>query len=185
MNIKFRKYWRKTSLKKKEDGNFLLDHIKEKNPKNFLEIGVFHGVTSRNVCDLLHSIHGNDFKFTGIDLFTYSPKVIQMDMHDLQFEDNSFDVVYDSWVLKYAYDLPKACSEIIRVLKNNGIIATGYTQTITSNNLSPKGSELSGGLNDLFYHFEPHVNHVYWQEADPAPPPEGNHRISAIFSVTK
>ena len=60
MGIKFKKYWRKTSFKKREDGYFLLEHIKKKNPKNFLEIGVFHGVTSRNVCELLYSLHGND-----------------------------------------------------------------------------------------------------------------------------
>ena len=69
MNIKFKKYWRKTSLKKSQDGNFLLNHIYLIKPKNFLEIGVFHGVTSRNVCELLYSIHGENFKFTGIDLF--------------------------------------------------------------------------------------------------------------------
>ena len=54
MEIKFKKYWRKTSLKNKEDGNFLLRHVEKIKPKNFLEIGVFHGVTSRNVCELLY-----------------------------------------------------------------------------------------------------------------------------------
>ena len=69
MDIKFRKYWRKSSLKKQQDGDFLLNHINAKKPKNFLEIGVFHGVTSRNVCELLSKIHGGDFSFTGIDVF--------------------------------------------------------------------------------------------------------------------
>ena len=69
MKIKFKKYWRKTSLKNKEDAYFLLNHIKKIKPRNFLEIGIFHGVTSRNVCDLLYKIHGKDFSFTGIDLF--------------------------------------------------------------------------------------------------------------------
>ena len=69
MKIRFKNYWRKTSLKKKEDGIFLLNHIKKIRPKNFLEIGVFHGVTSRNVCELLYELHANKFKFTGIDLF--------------------------------------------------------------------------------------------------------------------
>ena len=68
--MKYLKYWRKTSLKQKGIGDFLLNHIKQNKPKNFLEIGVFHGVTSRNVCELLYSVHGNDFKFTGIDLFS-------------------------------------------------------------------------------------------------------------------
>jgi len=67
--IKYKKYWRKTSLKQKGIGDFFLNHVLERKPKNFLEVGVFHGVTSRNVCDLLNSIHGKDFKFTGIDLF--------------------------------------------------------------------------------------------------------------------
>ena len=70
MKIKFKKYWRKTSLKKEEDGNFLLKHINQTKPKNFLEIGIFHGVTSRNVCEFLFFLHGNNFKFTGIDLFS-------------------------------------------------------------------------------------------------------------------
>ena len=52
MKIKFKEYWRKSSFKKKKDGNFLLKHIEKVKPKNFLEIGVFHGVTSRNVCEI-------------------------------------------------------------------------------------------------------------------------------------
>ena len=68
-NIKYKKYWRKTSLKQEGIGDSFLKLIIEKRPKNFLEIGVFHGVTSRNVCELLNNIHEGDFKFTGIDLF--------------------------------------------------------------------------------------------------------------------
>ena len=67
--IKYKKYWRKTSLKQKGVGDFFLDLIYKKKPKNFLEIGLFHGVTARNVCDLLKNLHGENFKFTGIDLF--------------------------------------------------------------------------------------------------------------------
>ena len=72
--MKYLKYWRKTSLKQKGIGDFLLNHIKQNKPKNFLEIGVFHGVTSRNVCDLLQQLHNKDFSFTGIDLFTAARK---------------------------------------------------------------------------------------------------------------
>ena len=62
--MKFKKYWRKTSLKKEIDGNYLLNHIKQAKPKNFLEIGVFHGVTSRNVCEMLYLLHGNGFSIS-------------------------------------------------------------------------------------------------------------------------
>jgi predicted O-methyltransferase YrrM len=74
MKIKFKKYWRKTSLKNKEDAYFLLEHIKKKKPKNLLEIGIFHGVTSRNICELLNVIHEGSFKFTGIDIFSEEKK---------------------------------------------------------------------------------------------------------------
>ena len=50
-------------------GTFFLNEILKKKPKSFLEIGVFHGVTARNVCELLYQIHGNDFKYIGLDLF--------------------------------------------------------------------------------------------------------------------
>ena len=73
--IKYKKYWRKTSLKQKGVGEFFLQHVLSKKPKNFLEIGIFHGVTSRNICNLLSYIHGNEFKFIGIDIF-YDEKEI-------------------------------------------------------------------------------------------------------------
>jgi|TARA_B100001093_G_scaffold15489_1_gene14193 hypothetical protein len=68
LNFKFKRYWRKTGLDEKW-GNNLLQIILEKKPKNFLEIGVFCGVTSRNVCELLNIIHHGNFSYMGFDLF--------------------------------------------------------------------------------------------------------------------
>ena len=68
MSFKFKKYWRKTGLKE-EWGNLLLNIIAEKKPKHLLEIGVFCGVTSRNICELLNTIYNGDFSYTGFDLF--------------------------------------------------------------------------------------------------------------------
>ena len=67
--MKYKKYFRKTSFKQKGVGDFFLNEVKKKNPKIFLEVGVFHGVTARNVCELLYKIHKNDFKYIGLDLF--------------------------------------------------------------------------------------------------------------------
>ena len=67
--MSYKKYFRKTSLKKKSDGDFFLKEIENKKPKFFLEVGVFHGVTGRNVCELLSRIHNENFKYIGIDLF--------------------------------------------------------------------------------------------------------------------
>ncbi len=68
MNLKFKKYWRKTGLDKNW-GSLLLNLVNDKKPRHFLEIGVFCGVTSRNICELLNKIHGNNFTYTGFDLF--------------------------------------------------------------------------------------------------------------------
>ena len=67
--MKYKKYFRKTSLKQKGVGDFFLEEVKLKSPRNFLEIGVFHGVTARNVCELLYKIHKDNFKYVGLDLF--------------------------------------------------------------------------------------------------------------------
>ena len=68
MIFRFKKYWRKTGLNV-EWGSLFLSIISEKKPKHFLEIGVFCGVTSRNVCELLNTIHNGEFSYTGFDLF--------------------------------------------------------------------------------------------------------------------
>jgi len=70
--LRYKKFFRKTSLKQKGHGDFFLSLIKEKKPKTFLEIGVFHGVTARNVCELLHEINGKEFNYIGLDLFEES-----------------------------------------------------------------------------------------------------------------
>ena len=68
MNFKFKKYWRKTGLSPIW-GDKLIKLVNEKKPNHFLEIGVFCGVTSRNICEFLNLIHRGNFTYTGIDLF--------------------------------------------------------------------------------------------------------------------
>ena len=66
----FKFYYRKSSFKKDiKNGIYLLDLVSKFKPKNFLEIGVLEGVTSRNVCELLNKINNGNFNFVGIDLF--------------------------------------------------------------------------------------------------------------------
>ena len=68
MKIKYKNYWRKTGLKS-EWGELFLNIVAKHKPKHFFEIGVFCGVTARNVCELLKKIHGEEFSYTGVDLF--------------------------------------------------------------------------------------------------------------------
>ncbi len=66
--MKYNYYWRKSGLKKPYGDNFL-SLVEEYKPKNVLEIGVFCGVTSRNICELLKTNFGSDFRYYGLDLF--------------------------------------------------------------------------------------------------------------------
>ena len=114
MKIKFKKYWRKTSFKKIQDGYFLLNHIKEKHPKNFLEIGIFHGVTSRNVCELLYLLNGNDFKFTGIDLFSSDTKTPNDEFAPSIKFSNPLKTLYYRYIIKLD---PYSLESVLKLLK--------------------------------------------------------------------
>ena len=72
--MKYKKYFRKTSLKQEGVGDFFLQEIIKKKPKIFLEVGVFHGVTARNVCELLYEVHKNDFRLSLEQLFLLDKK---------------------------------------------------------------------------------------------------------------
>ena len=114
MKVNYIKYWRKSSLKKKKDGNFLLNHIRLKKPKNFLEIGVFHGVTSRNVCELLYSFHGNDFKFTGIDLFVNDETLLKDEYIPKIKFSNPLKTIYYKYIIRLD---PYSVDSVLRLLK--------------------------------------------------------------------
>ena len=69
-DFKFKLYYRKSSFKKDLlSAKILFEQIEKYKPKNFLEVGVFQGVTSRNVCEKLNLIHQNEFNYYGIDIF--------------------------------------------------------------------------------------------------------------------
>jgi len=123
--LKYKKYFRKTSLKQEGIGEHFLNEIASKKPKNFLEIGVFHGVTARNVCELLHSIHGNDFKYIGLDLFGESAENANEVIPNTKF-NNPLKRIYFEYILRqdpYSVDavtyLLKKFKENIHLIKGN------------------------------------------------------------------
>ena len=130
MKLKFKKYWRKTSLKKENDGNFLLHHIFLLKPKNFLEIGVFHGVTSRNICDLLHSIHGNDFSFTGIDLFLNEKEVSKDEYIPKTQFSNPLKQFYYKYIVRLDPYSIKSVAKLLKKYKKNINIIKGDSNTV-------------------------------------------------------
>ena len=128
--IKYKKYWRKTSLKQKGVGDFFLQHVLSKKPKNFLEIGIFHGVTSRNICNLLSNIHGKDFKFIGIDIF-YDKKEVNKEEYipEVKFS-NPFKNIYYNYILRINPYSIEAVQKLLKKYKDNINIIKGDSNKI-------------------------------------------------------
>ena len=130
IQIKYKKYWRKTSLKQKGVGDFFLDIVEQKKPKNFLEIGVFHGVTSRNVCELLHSIHGNDFKFTGIDLFSTAADISKDECIPTTEFSNPLKTIYYKYIIRLDPYSIQSVFKLLKKYKDNINIIQGDSNKI-------------------------------------------------------
>jgi len=127
--MKFKKYWRKSSFKKEIDGNYLLNHIKQANPKNFLEIGVFHGVASRNVCEMLYLLHGKDFKFTGIDLFTKEAVSEDEYIPTTKFS-NPLKTIYYNFIIRIDPYSQQSVLKLLKKFKKNINIIKGNSNKI-------------------------------------------------------
>ena len=129
-NIKYKKYWRKTSFKQKGVGEFFLNHIKERRPKNFLEVGIFHGVTSRNVCNLLNTIHGNNFKFTGVDIFSTDNNLTKGEFTPKTKFSNPLKNLYYKYLVRLDPYSIKSVKKLLINYTNNINIIEGNSNTV-------------------------------------------------------
>ena len=116
--MKYKKYFRKTSFKQDGIGEHFLNEIAIKKPKSFLEIGVFHGVTARNVCELLYNIHGKDFKYVGLDLFGESTENANEVIPNTKF-NNPLKKIYFEYILKQDPYSIKAVAYLLKKFKKN------------------------------------------------------------------
>jgi len=60
-----------------------------------------------------------------IDIISYSPWIDLQDAHHTNFTSNSFECIISGWVLKYSNDKERMIAEMIRIVKNEGLIAIG------------------------------------------------------------
>ena len=127
--MKYSKYFRKTSLKQKGHGETFLKEVFNKKPKSFLEIGVFHGVTARNVCELLYQIHGNDFKYVGLDLFEKSDENKFEVIPSTNFK-NPFKKFYHQYIMRQDPYSIEAVSNLLKKFKNQVHLIKGNSNQV-------------------------------------------------------
>ena len=115
-------------MKQSGVGIFFLQEIFKKKPKFFLEIGVFHGVTARNVCELLYQIHGNDFKYIGLDLFNESDENKDEVIPNTKFSNPLKNIYFkyikrqDPYSIESVTDLLSKFKDNVHLIKGNSNI---------------------------------------------------------------
>ena len=127
--MKYKKYFRKTSLKQKGVGDFFLSEVKKKSPKIFLEVGVFHGVTARNICELLYTIHNNDFKYIGLDLFEENDENKTEVIPNSLFS-NPLKKIYFKYIKKQNPYSIEAVENLLKKFKNNVSLIKGNSKSV-------------------------------------------------------
>jgi hypothetical protein len=128
--LEYNKYYRKTSLKQKGVGSFFLDEVLKKKPKTFLEIGVFHGVTGRNVCELLYKIHGNNFNYVGLDLFEENDENKDEVIPNTTFSSNPVKQFYYKYIKRQNPYSLEAVEELLSKFKENVHLIKGNSNKV-------------------------------------------------------
>ena len=133
MNLNYKSYWRKTGLKGKW-GNIFLDRLNLHNPKNVLEIGVFCGVTARNICDLLNKVNRNNFNYIGVDLFGNDQNETKDEIKPTFLKDQKFSNplknIYYNYILKENLNSIKSVKRLLKKYSNNIKLIAGDTNKV-------------------------------------------------------
>lgn len=134
----------------------------------------------RNENDLF-SLFANGFSWgniTGLDLISYSPKIVLGDMHNIPFDSDYFDVVLCGWTISYSATPQIAANEILRVTKSDGIVGMGLEySTMTSDDVQQitgyviqDNNKLSKRINstdEILDLFKGNVDHVFFNHDAP------------------
>ena len=127
--MKYKKYFRKTSLKQKVDSDFFLNEIKNSKPNFFLEVGVFHGVTARNVCELLYQIHKDEFRYIGLDLFEKNDENKSEIIPNTSFS-NPFKQIYFKYIKRQDPYSIEAVRDLLKKFSKNVDLIIGNSNKV-------------------------------------------------------
>ena len=130
MNLNYKSYWRKSGLKGKW-GNVFLEILSKHNPKNVLEIGVFCGVTARNICDFLYKKNNNDFNYIGVDLFGSDQVQIKDEIEPTFLKNQKFSNplknIYYNYILKENLNSVASVENLLKKYSKNIKLIAGDT----------------------------------------------------------
>ena len=119
---------------------------------------MFHGVTARNICELLFTIHGNDFRYIGLDLFEENDENKHEIIPNTTFS-NPLKTFYFKYIKRQNPYSALAVEDLLKKYKKNIEIITGNTneklKDLNLNNIDfifiDGGHNFEAVQNDLFY----------------------------------
>ena len=93
---------------------------------------------------------------TGLDLISYTPKIQLGDIHETNYNENTFDVVFCGWVLAYSNNFEKILKEILRIVKDGAIISIGFTYY-------PNQSNPLYSIDQIINYFKENISNIYFK----------------------
>lgn len=137
----------------------------------------------------------------GLDLISYSKQIDLGDMHQMPYEDNSFDIVICGWTVSYSNSPQQLADEMSRVCKDGGLIAVGLEystldesgyQQLLGYSLAIPGVDRVNSVEQVNQLFQSHLDHVYFSHDAPL---KRSHEadglvafpssVASIFSIKK
>jgi SAM-dependent methyltransferase len=91
---------------------------------------------------------GLGYKWTqivGLDLLSYSKRIVVGDMHSSPFPDSEFDHICCGWTISYSLDPVQALHEIDRILRPGGVVVFGVDIAEVDEKPSEKLSDILMG----------------------------------------
>lgn len=163
---------------------YLIDHLAKHIEISKLRILC---VGSRNMGEINYFKSIGACDVTGIDLFSENEEILIMDMHDMRFPDNSFDVILSSHSLEHSFNPQRVVSEFLRVVRNCGFIVIEVPVNChTANpNIDRWDFETLENLKTLF---KPYIKKIYLEEHELTTEKKEHTQVDVIrilFSVEK
>lgn len=142
-------------------------------------------VGCRNTLELDRFREGGFEDVVGVDLFSQRPDILVMDMHELSFPDDSFDVVYASHALEHSYDVERVTRQMVRVARDGAVVAVEVPVRVQA---STADRIVFSGLDELRSIFAPHVAQELLAEEQPPRSPtngQGTEIARFVFRLRK
>ncbi len=140
-------------------------------------------VGCRNTSEIDYFYAKGARQVTGIDLYSESPHILVMDMHAMNFADQSFDIIYSAHSLEHAWDPRQVVKEMGRVARAGALIAVEVPVRFETH-----GADLNDfqGTETLRTLFAPYIERVIWEDEQEANSPlnaSGTPIARMIFEV--